>query len=139
MPSQEDRDQRKIILWRTPLIQFACSINNKHGGAGHAQNAVCRGGAVRGMPCAPRSKQGLTLILMFDNEISFNHMKDMTLRAPMVGFITAAVVDEAQLDVAKVSGAGGGGTGLAGLDYPGNVRPIDRRDRDIFNLHRASL
>jgi hypothetical protein len=86
----------------TPLDQFACSIDNQHGSARLAQNAVCRGGAVRSMPSRPLSKRGLTLILMFDNEISGYHMKDMALGAPMVGFVAAAVVDEAQLDVAEI-------------------------------------
>ena len=57
----------------------------------------------------------------------------------MVGFVAAAVVDEAQLDVAEISGAGGGGTGLAGLDDRGDAHPIDRGDRDIFKLNRVSL
>lgn len=68
------------------------------------------------MPGSPRSKLGLALVVMLDDEISCDYMKDMALGAPMVGLVAAAVVDKAQLDVAEVSGASGGGAGLASLD-----------------------
>ena len=48
-------------------------------------------------------------------------MEDVALHAPMVGFVAGAIVDKAQLDFAEVSGAGGGATGLAGLDHNGPI------------------
>jgi hypothetical protein len=79
------------------------------------------------------------LILVFDNEIPGYHMENVALNAPMVGFVAGAIVYEAQLDVAQVSGSGGGAAGVTGLDHNGDLRPIDRSDRDIFKLHCPSL
>lgn len=75
---------------------------------------------------------------MFNDDAARNDKHDVTLAAPVVGEIFGAVIHQANLNLAEVPHARRGCSRFTEIRRGGKLRPIDRPDGEVVELHSGS-
>ena len=88
-------------------------VEDEEGGAGFGGDAVGGGGFVGDMIGHAGAEGEFGAVFVLDDDLTGDDEHDVTLAAPVVGDVFAAVVHEAKLDVAEFADARGGGAGFA--------------------------